>query len=180
MLISILFYRYVVTFKLFDIHSSDKALLFHIYLWSIKKMNNLSSNITDNKNKTVLHIFHSSETLFQNTQWDWRWLDPNLKFKKLKVTSEVMVAIHIPKSGKHHHYVTLFVTSVFRMLGKHKDCMSSLVHRWHWKTNSNWKHLCISYSNLMISSIFLKDLCPIFPGFYSWPWLWCSCFIWTY
>lgn len=79
------------------------------------------------KTPIVLPTFHSSQTFFQNTQFYWRWLDPNSKFKKLKLTSEVMIAIHIPKPGKHHHFMTLFVISAFWMLSKHKDCMSSLV-----------------------------------------------------
>lgn len=127
--------------------------------------------------QAVLHIFHSSQTFSQNLQWDWRWLVPNLNFKKLKLTSEVMVAIHIPKSSKPHHYVTLFVLSVFWMLSKHKGCMSSWTHLWHWKTNSYWKHLHVSYGNWMTSSIFLKDLCLAFSCFYSWPWFWSPRFL---
>lgn len=88
-----------------------------------------------------------------------------------------MVAIHIPKSGKHYHYVTLFVISVFWMLSKRKGCMSSWAYPWHWKTNSYWKCLHVSYGNWMTSSIFLKDLCPVFLCFYSWLWLWSSCFL---
>lgn len=67
----------VVTFKLFDIHSSDKALLFHSYLWSIKKRNNLSSNITNRQTTKTkqfciafIHHRHFSKT-HSGIEVDW-------------------------------------------------------------------------------------------------------------